>query len=344
VNDSPDSARSPLTLCVFHAEHAEGVVACVSATYGPAYPQRELYDATALLDAVDSGRWMANVAVDADGQVVGCSVLQPSRHGPVAEYGMVMVMPGYRRLGVAEMLRDFALQEARRAGLAATYVEVGTVSPGAQAIADRAAIVPCGLTLAHWPDFSSSAAGVRLSFVRYARCLSSLDEAELDLPPRHHHVAQVIRAKLGASSHFVARDASGPSTLHVDRYPHIQCMVITVEQLGEGARDQLAEHMSRFDGDPQLLSAYLDLPVCQPGAAELCRFAEAHGFFFGSLTPRLFGRGDGLRLQRLKTDPAIERLVILNPLARQLVQHMAAERQRVEQAFVHPARDGSGTR
>jgi hypothetical protein len=57
---------------------------------------------------------------------------------------------------------------------------------------------------------------------------------------------------------------------------------------------------------------------------------EDDGFFFSGLGPYFAGDGDTLRLQRLDTVLDISLLQIADPFARELVDYVARERNRIK--------------
>jgi hypothetical protein len=74
---------------------------------------------------------------------------------------------------------------------------------------------------------------------------------------------------------------------------------------------------------------YLDLPLAQPGAPELCVAAEKEGFFFGGVAPLFARDGDALRMQYLNVDYDPSLVQVASPLGQDLVAYAANERQRV---------------
>ncbi len=73
----------------------------------------------------------------------------------------------------------------------------------------------------------------------------------------------------------------------------------------------------------------LDLPLSQGGTPFICDLAEQNGFFFSGVRPYFAPDGDFLRLQYLNAELDLERLRILSPFARELLDYVLAERERV---------------
>jgi hypothetical protein len=81
----------------------------------------------------------------------------------------------------------------------------------------------------------------------------------------------------------------------------------------------------------------LELPLAQVGTPEVCRAAEADGFFFGGVGPAFVSDGDALLLQFVTepVDPSL--LQIENPAAKELLRYIGAEELRVRGANRPPA-------
>jgi GNAT superfamily N-acetyltransferase len=320
-------------------EHAAGVSELVARLYGDSYPRTGLYCPEQIVAHNRAGEWVSAVALDESGLVIGHAALEPALHGPIAEMGMSMVLPEHRRHGVLERLRDFLLEQAERLGLAGQLVEVGTSSPAGQAVANRSAARPCGLTLGLWPG-SVRAAGAdaaplpgRLSFVRYFRYLRRPAKAVAHAPVHHRSILARIYGELGMPIEL--RDGAPPEGAGqwlASPWPSFQGVFLRAMQTGTDTVAELDEAHRAFRADPGLSSAYLELPLAQPGALLACLHAERLGFFFSGVTPWSFGSGDALRLQCLKEDPDLARLQISHPFARELAVYVAGEWERARGA------------
>lgn len=335
----PASPAAGRTLRRLAAEDAAGVTALVRRVYGERYPRAEVYSAESIARLDAEGRWLCAVAVDAGGAVVGFLALERSETGPVAELSMGVVSPEHRGGGLTEQLRDLLLEEGRRAGLRGQFTELGTLDTTAQVIAQRAPVVPCGLTLSLWPDFARSRAEAgpprprRLSFLRFFRYLGDPEPASVHVPARHRDIVARILSRLGREPVFGEGGAAdGAGDISVRAHAPLRSQLLVVERVGSNTISQLREVTEAFRRDADMESAHLDLPLADPGAAGLWQRAEELGYVFGGVTPCAFGAGDGLRLQLLKGDPELGLLRLVHPFARELLDHIAAEIARVSAA------------
>ena len=315
--------------------HAAAITACVRAVRGEAYPNRLLYRTDDLALAIGQGRLViAIAALPSTGQVVGMAALDCSPYGPVAELGMVMVLPSLRRLHIADDLRGLLIAQGQSQGLRGVYTEVLAPAtdalPGTlvgQTFAEREGVSPCGVTLGLWPG----ADGGRQSFVRYLRPSSPGRVSTLcRLPVRHQSLASEIFGCLGYAVEFVADGVvSGTGALHALRDSNLSSWVLDVSRIGVDSVSQLRSVITQIQADPDVTCAHLELPLAQPGAAALCELAEAQGFFFSTLTPHAFKDGPGLRLQWLAAPIDPTQLALLNPLAKRIAHYLAQEQFRV---------------
>src|SRR5207247_10293319 len=120
---------------------------------------------------------------------------------------------------------------------------------------------------------------------------------------------------------------TGAGEVTVERESAVQAGTIRVTRVG--ADTVVAVGRARQElvaaGAEALL---LELPLAQVGTPEVCRAAEADGFFFGGIGPAFASDGDALLLQLVgeAVDPAL--LQIENPSAKELLAYIGAEQAR----------------
>ncbi len=311
------------TLRRFRAEDAPAVGECVARIYGQGYPRAELYAPEAIVHHNATGAWISFVAEDPRGRVVGHMALELSANGPVAEMGMGMVLPEHRQHRLVERMRDLIVEEARGRGLAGQFVEIATDNAAAQAMANRSLARPCGLTLGLWPGGASDEPRARRSFVRYFRYLRAPVVAVAHAPAHHHEVLARIYAELGAPVTLGhGAPPEGRDRMSVERHAGWQSTFIAVQEIGEDTAAALTVVHRAFEDDAAMESAYLELPLAQPGAASACAHAEELGFFFSGVCPHGARDGDALRMQCLKGEAPIARASLTHPFARELVDYV----------------------
>lgn len=320
----PTEADDGYTVRRLTADDAAGVAACTLECHGAGYPRPDLYSAEAIARRNAAGELISFVALDPRGRLVAHLALEPSASGTVAEMGCGMVLREHRGHRIVERLRDFVVEESRRLRFGGQFVELETGNTAMQVIADRSAARPCGLTLSLWPGSTA-----RKSFIRYFRYVGPRRPAVAHVPPHHEDFVSRIYAELAAPLELGRPcTPAGPERMTVETSLHWQTTFLVVPVVGAGTEADLARAHETFHGDPALRSAYLELPLAQPGTAQACASAERLGFVFSGVCPYGARDGDVLRLQSLKDPAHVDRTKLMNPFARELLDYIVGERAR----------------
>jgi hypothetical protein len=169
----------------------------------------------------------------------------------------------------------------------------------------------------------------RMSEVVYFKFLGSPPTLAVSLPPRHADWCRRIWAQLERPiEERPAAAASGDTELDCDERLDLGRSILRLRRIGAGAAQQVIGQRER------LLSAglealFVELPLADQAAPQLCDQLEDAGFFFSGLGPAFASRGDVLRLQwqRDPLDPSLVKLE--SPLARELLEYVVSERRRV---------------
>jgi hypothetical protein len=91
---------------------------------------------------------------------------------------------------------------------------------------------------------------------------------------------------------------------------------------------RLAEETRRqLDAGAEVV--YLNLPLNQPATPHACEEAVKQGYFFSGVGPLFAPDGDALRLQFLSVPLDLSLLIVHSPLARALLEFVAADRPRI---------------
>ena len=156
--------------------------------------------------------------------------------------------------------------------------------------------------------------------------------ARVCAPSRHREMLAKIYANLEVPVAFL--EPSGPTgfgevAVHYDKATGVGTIQVnrigvdTIRGIYQGWQD-----LSRLAGAAVI---GLDLPLAQGGTPYLCDLAEENGFFFSGVRPHFAPDGDFLRLQYLNAELDLERLRLFSPFARELLDYILQERERVRQ-------------
>ena len=116
MTDAAAQAEETIEVRPMGRQDAEGLVELVRSTYGDEYVHDEIYHPELFFAAQERGEHISEVAVTADGKVVGHWAF--SFHGPrVAESGMTITHPDYRGHGIATDLEQNLLRRLDEMGV-----------------------------------------------------------------------------------------------------------------------------------------------------------------------------------------------------------------------------------
>jgi len=318
------------------AKDAWQLPALTLAVDGPSYVHAEVYHPHRMMRLNESGELISVVALDEQERVVGHCALERPGLGRVAEVGEAMVLPEHRRHHLLDLMRLALEEEAKRLGLVGLSGDAVTHHVFSQKTEERFHGEPIGIMLGALPPSADHLEGVypqRLSFLNCFKYLGSPEAAVYHLPRHHHEIARKIARQLGRSVEF-AEGAGGsqPGKIETSYSPDWQRGLIEVRQPSRDLAAEINEAFKTMRDDSGAQAVYVDLPLGEPETVDLCVELEKLGFFFSGLKIRDPGAGDALRLQFLSAPIDFALLKIETEFARELLDYIARERERVTPA------------
>jgi hypothetical protein len=317
-------------------DDAPGVARLVEAVYGDTYYPRGLYDPGQIVRLNAADLLVSVVALDAGGRVVGHYALERPHPGPVAEASDAIVLPEHRHHHLMEEMRVRLRSEAIRLGLTGLVGYAVTNHLFSQKAEEHFGSHPCGVALGLWPrSFHNLPEPLpqRMSFVVYFKYLRPAGAAR-HVPTRHREMGDRIYRQYGIPLQFLEGGVPGEEAGEVtwEYEAPVQSGTIRVHRVGTATVAAVRQALHELCQGRGAQAVVLELPLGQPGVAELCRAAEAEGFFFSGLGPA-FARdgGDVLLLQYLGEEVDLSLVQVENSLARELLAYVGRERGRVRQ-------------
>lgn len=332
---TPTSTPDDYRIRRFQAEDAAGIVACVQKVYGDTYTiHPELYHPEQIVRLNETGELVSVIALDAAGQVVGHYALELPDHGPVAESGEAMVAPEHQHHRLLERMRVVLEEEAKRLGLRGIFGRTVTNHVFSQRAVERFGEHPCGVSLGRSPatmhNNLSETCPQRMSTVMYFKYLERQEQVTTYAPLRHYDMIRRIYRQFDVAPAFQASgELTGPGQVVLDFRPDLQRAIIRVLRVGTDTGDAIRRTRRELCASGKVHVAYLELPMSQPATPTFCEIAEEEGFFFSGVAPHFFADGDALRFQRLHVEINLSLIKVENPFARELVDYVGQERQRV---------------
>ncbi|WP_201352602.1 ATP-binding protein [Hydrogenimonas urashimensis] len=251
---------------------AYDIVKLTYLTYRYSYVKRIFYYRKELEEAIASGRVIAFVAKNREGEVVVNSAYFRSPHcNAIAEAGMLMSRPEYRKnralLRVSRMQVHY-LKEGK-GGLRAAYAKLVTAHTRSQKLVSAYRFVPTALKLSvHDP---AEFVGIETDEVRRESLLyallapNGLDPTTLYLPKEHVEITHTLiqdfeTLSLHTESRLPERQTS---EFTVEKEERDRYALITIEHLGQDWAEGLRRRMKELSDDG-IITLHLHIPADRP--------------------------------------------------------------------------------
>jgi hypothetical protein len=337
VNET-DSHESPVSGFVvrrFRPEDAAGVTRLVESVYGDTYYPRDLYSPDEIIQLNEAEKLVSIVAQDAAGQVIGHYALERPDLEAVAEASDAIVVLGYRHHHVFEEMRPLLRAEAKRLGLTGLVGYPVTNHLFSQKAEDHFGSRPCGVALGLWPrSFHNMPEPLpqRMSFVIYFDYVSPASHVVHVAAPHREMISRIYQQY--GIRHELCEIGPGVETgdIVLEHEPEVQTGTIRVRRAGADTAAAVRQARAKLCDGYGAKAVTLELPLVQAETAEVCRAVEEDGFFFSGLGPAFAADGDALLMQFLAEDLDPSLIEIENPFARELLNYVVRERERVGRA------------
>jgi hypothetical protein len=290
-----------------------------------------LYDPEQIVHLNETEMLVSVLALNAASEVIGHYGLERFPSGAVAEASDAIVAPEYRHHHFLEEMRPLLQEEGNRLGLRGLVGYPVTNHVFSQKAEEHFGSHPCGIAPGLWPrSFHNMPEPLtqRMSFVIYFGYLRPVGEV-VHVETPHSPLLARIAQQWGTSVRLqVGAPGEGAGKITVEHEPEVQTGTIRVHRGGADTAAAVRQARAKLCGLGAKAIA-LELPLAQPATAELCRDAEADGFFFSGLGPGFAEDGDALLLQFLGEDLDLSLLQIVNPFAQELLGYVGQQRERV---------------
>jgi hypothetical protein len=320
------------TIRPLRRDDAASVARLVESVYGDTYYPRDLYDPEQIVGLNQAGKLVSIVALDSAKRVVGHYALERPHLGAVAEASDAIVAPEHRHLHLMEQMRLLLREEAMRLGLAGLVGYRVTNHVFSQKAEEHFGAHPCGVALGLWPrSFHNMPEPLaqRISFLIYYKYLRP-PQRVCHVATQHQEMIAGIYRQYGIPIELrPGAPAQGTGEVSVEYEAAVEAGTIRVRRVGADTVAALDQARRKLCASSGAKAITLELPLAQPGTAEICRAAEAEGFYFSGVGPAFSNDGDILLLQLVVDDIDLSLLEIDNPFAQDLLAYAGSECQRV---------------
>ncbi len=311
---------------------AAGVKRLVESVYGDTYYPRDLYDPEQIVRLNQAGRLVSIVALDSAHQVIGHYALERPHLGAVAEASDAIVAPEHRHHHLMEQMRQLLRDEAVRLGLAGLVGYPVTNHVFSQKAEEHFGAHPCGVALGLWPrSFHNMPEPLpqRMSFLIYFEYLRPPQRVVHVATDHQEMISRVCRQYRVPVELRAGASAEGAGEVSVEYEAAVQAGTIRVRRVGADTVAAVRQAQRDLCASSGARAVTLELPLAQPGTAEICRAAEAEGFCFSGVGPDFSADGDTLLLQLVVEDLDLSLLQIDTPFAKDLLAYVGSEYVRV---------------
>ncbi len=285
---------------------------CVYRTYGYTYPGEHIYYPDRLIEMNRRGEMLSIVAVSDTGEVAGHCAISGPPEAPIREIGQAAVDPAHRNRNLLTRLLRFAVEEARRRGLAGLVGEPVTNHPFSQRASAHLGFQDTALLLGYIPQsvffkkIGDQALGRRMTLLYNFLPLGDCGRSRIYAPLHHRTMLRRIYDGLGLQRTLVEPPAVLPrrpdqSRLSTEVLSAINAAHIILQQPGRYAATEVRIKLNELIRKG-VACVHLDLPLTDPATATLCAHCEMAGFTLAGIIPQADGN-DLLRLQHLNEIP-----------------------------------------
>lgn len=314
------------------ADEAYLMARCVYRSYGYSYVGDFIYFPEKVEEYINSGVLRSVVAVDKSGEIVGhLGVNFETPESKVGETGQAVVDPRYRGHKLFEKMKNFAVEESRKAGLYGMYSESVTIHPytqrgnmslGAHETGFLIAFVP---TTIYFKKIQEGDQVQRQSTVLFYLKINDEPERTVYLPEKHKDILLEIYER-----NNLRRTAAAAETLpalvettemNVIVKHEIIAGFLRVNKYGKDFEAQLRFRLRELC-EKKMEVVYIDLPLGDPHTAQVNDLLESMGFFLSGIIPELMD-GDILRYQYLNNisiDP--DKIIVASDFGKKLLKYI----------------------
>ena len=274
---------------------------CIYSHYGPNYLHQDLYDIDYFHETLRNGRYLAAVAENKSGQVLGFGALDAHPWFPgLMEMGGLVVNPIARGLGLGDMLDDFRIVKGRDRGIMGLFSTPIMPNPASQKLLSRHGFIPTGMYFhAGGPEsLGGSGDGIHCMDCGFSVYIYDVDTVHLlHAPDECKEFIADVYGEVGLKYSFAESIKKPESVTRLDLSPEPEQKLLEgkIENVGPDYRERIAELPLR---DEEVEAIMLLLPMKDPMCPECYSYMREQGFIFAGCVPG--GEDDLLVLEHLK--------------------------------------------
>ncbi len=316
---------------------AEAVVDLYRAVYGDHYPIKEMYDPQYIFEQQEAGLMYRVLVIDACGKVLAQHAIfrLGETYRGMYESGQGMVRREYRGKGFNDVLIGYI----ERVLIPAVVVEEWwgecvTNHVFMQKSGINAGAKEWGIELEIMPSESyeteQSAAGRVSAIVQSVTFRDKFLTVFLPLPYQEilRKIYEAGKRKRRFETSAEALPEAGQTRCAETYIAGAGVLRMTVLEAGPDADEVIASAVKKYTAEGAVV-LQMFLPLDKPWVGALCEVLNRQGFFFSAVMPRWFD-ADALLMQKLVNPTDYDSIQIYSDFAKDLLQFIIRDRQRVE--------------
>ena len=282
---------------------------CIYSHYKYDYLHQALYDVDYFKEILQGGRYVAAVAENKDGQIMGFGALDahPWFDG-LMEMGGLVVNPIARGLGLGDMLDDYRVEIGRTRGVRGLFATPVMPNPASQKLLSRHGYIPTGMYFHAGGPESLGASGdgfhpMDCGFSVYIydketeHVLYVPDEIKDFVRDIFGEVGLKYRfAEAGEGGEIAGEDAAG-TDLDLNHEVVSKLLEVRLRNISPDFREKI-DALPYFDEGSETVALMMLLCMNEPMCPECYEYLRSCGFIFSGLVPG--GEQDLIVMQHLR--------------------------------------------
>lgn len=327
----PTTTTAQYAIRGYRAEDGLTIARKIYDAYGRSYPNPDLYIPDRIERLNREGRLHSILCTASDGEVVGHFALERPDLGPIGESGQAVIDHRHRGHGLMGPMRAAVEAAGADLGLLGIWSQPTARHPVSQRMNLKFGSFPSALCLGTTPAAASLRGGVsgqredtsmpaRHSCFLYWHPLTAEPPVVAYVPSAYAPLIERLYAVRGRIANVktdaVGLTPSGHSPVHT-RFDNVRSVAwVTIDAVTTGSYDAILAAVDAMEKGAGAATIFIDLPIDDPGTADLSTNLLATGIRFAGIGPRFRKVDDARRAEdvlRLQHNPApvdIEGLVV----------------------------------
>ena len=269
---------------------------CIYSHYKYDYLHQALYDVDYFKEILQGGRYVAAVAENRDGQVMGFGALDahPWFDG-LMEMGGLVVNPIARGLGLGDMLDDYRVEIGRTRGVRGLFATPVMPNPASQKLLSRHGYIPTGMYFHAGGPESLGASGDGFHPMDCGFSVYIYDketEHVLYVPDEIKDFVRDIFGEVGLNYRFAevgevgetAGEGAGGTDLDLNHEVVSKLLEVRIRNISPDFREKI-DALPYFDEGSETVALMMLLCMNEPMCPECYEYLRSCGFIFSGLVP-----------------------------------------------------------